>query len=146
MSHMSQFLAYAQAFEQTFVDDDWRRLEPYFTDDVVYIVTGVPNPCELHGKDAMFRGMKKSLDGFDRKMSMREIVPAGPPVEDGDRLTLSGLVRYRRGDSPVVELRATIVVTYAGDRIARMHDTFALDRPAAEWLGRHAADLDASYT
>jgi hypothetical protein len=31
-----RFEAYAADFELTFVDDDWSRLEQYFTDDAVY--------------------------------------------------------------------------------------------------------------
>jgi hypothetical protein len=146
MTYLPRFLAYAQAFEQTYADNDWTRLAPFFTEDAVYMVTGLSSPTELHGRDNILRGMQKSLDGFDRKMSHREIVPTAPPSEDGNRVTLNGFVRYQRGESPPIELHATIVATFEGDRIAHMHDTFTLDRAAAEWLGRHAADLDGSYT
>jgi SnoaL-like domain len=146
MSHLPRFLAYAAAFEQTFADDDWRRLEPFFTDDAVYAVAGLPAACELRGREHILRGMRKSLDGFDRKMTRREIAPTAPPSEDGDRVTLIGLVRYQRGESPPIELRATIVATFDGDRISHMRDTFTLDAAAIAWLGHHAADLDGSYT
>ena len=146
MTNMKRFLSYAAAFEQTYVDDDWRRLEPYFTEDAVYRVTGVPSSCELHGRDAIFRGMRKSLDGFDRKCAVREIVPTAPPTEQEGRVTLSGLVRYRRSaETPPVELHATIVVEFEGERICRMHDTFTLDPAAYEWLKLHGAGLDGSY-
>jgi SnoaL-like domain len=145
MSHLPRFMAYAAAFEQTFADDDWSRLEQFFAEDAVYMVSGLPSPCELHGRDRILRGIKRSLDGFDRRMDHREIVPTAPPTEDGDRVTLHGLVRYRRGDAPPVELHATIVAEFDGDRICRMHDTFALDPAAMTWLASHAADLDGSY-
>jgi SnoaL-like domain len=146
MSHLPRFLAYAAAFEQTFADDDWHRLEPFFTDDAVYIVTGLGQPTELHGRDAILRGIKKSLDGFDRKMARREIIPTAPPSEAGDTVTLRGLVRYQRAASPVAELHAVIVARFDRDRIAYMHDTFTLDATATAWLGAHAHDLDGSYT
>jgi hypothetical protein len=145
--NMKQFMAYAAAFEQTFADNDWTRLERYFTEDAVYQVSGHARfACELHGRDNIFRGMRRSLDGFDRKMASREIVPTAPPSEDNDSLTFRGFVRYRRApDAPPIEMHATIVVEFDGDRIRSMHDSFALDAPANEWLARNAADLDGSY-
>jgi hypothetical protein len=145
MTKLQQFLAYAAAFEQTYVDDDWRRLEPFFTEDAVYRVSGLPFACELHGRDHILRGIRKSLDGFDRQMVHREIVPTAPPVEADGRVTLKGLVRYRRKDSPPVELHATIVAEFDGERICRMHDTFTIDQTASQWLARYASDLDGSY-
>lgn len=144
-TNLSRFAAYAAAFEETFADDDWSRIAPYFHEDAVYLVEGVPHPCELHGRDAILKGMRRSLDGFDRRMDRRAIVPAGPLVEDGDRVILVGCVRYQRGSAPSVDLRATVVATYADGLIVHLHDTFQLDRPAISWLRTHAADLDASY-
>jgi hypothetical protein len=145
MSNLSRFLAYAAAFEQTFADDDWSRLEPFFTEDAVYRVSGIPASCELRGRTNIFLGIRKSLDGFDRKMAHREIVPTAPPSEQGDTVTLQGFVRYRRADSTPIELHATIVARFEGDRIADMHDTFVLDGSAMTWFGKYAADLDGSY-
>jgi hypothetical protein len=146
MSHLDRFLAYAAAFEQTYADDDWRRLEPFFTEDAVYRVSGLPSATELHGREAIFRGIKKSLDGFDRRMAAREIIALEPPREAAGVVTLRGLVRYARPGAPPVEMHATIVAELDGDRICRMHDTFALDAAAIAWLGKHGAGLDGSYT
>jgi hypothetical protein len=35
MSIAERYLAYADAFEETFEDDDWSRIEQYFTDGAV---------------------------------------------------------------------------------------------------------------
>ncbi|MEO8701691.1 MAG: nuclear transport factor 2 family protein [Kofleriaceae bacterium] len=145
MSKLSRFLEYAAAFEQTFADDNWGRLDPFFTETAEYKVTGLPASCELIGRDAIFRGIRKSLDGFDRKMTSREIVASEPPTEEGDTVTLKGFVRYSRGAAPPIELHAVIVARFEGDRIAAMHDTFTLDGAAMKWLGANAADLDGSY-
>ena len=37
MSILDRFKAYADAFEESFEDDDWSRIEPFFTEDAVYI-------------------------------------------------------------------------------------------------------------
>ena len=144
MSNLSTFMAYAAAFEQTFADDNWQRLEPFFTEDATYEVSGLPGGGLMQGRDQIFRGIKKSLDGFDRRMTSRQIVPTAAPTETANRVTLQGLVRYVRDGAPV-EMQATIVVEFADGRICRMHDTFALDAAAVAWLQRNARDLDGSY-
>src|SRR5688572_7105692 len=69
----NRFFAYAQAFEQTFADDDWSRLAQYFEPDAVYEVRNVPFACRIEGRDAIFRGIKKSLDNFDRRFADRRL-------------------------------------------------------------------------
>ena len=145
MSNLPTFMAYAAAFEQTFVDDNWQRLEPFFAETATYEVSGLPAACKLSGRDQILRGIKKSLDGFDRRMSMRTIIPTAPPTESGDAVTLHGFVRYAREGVAPIELHATIVVEFADGKIRHMHDTFALDGAAMAWLHANAADLDGSY-
>jgi len=144
MSNLSTFMAYAAAFEQTFDDDNWQRLEPFFTDDATYEVTGLPGGGVMRGRAEIFRGMKKSLDGFDRRLAKREIVPTSPPTEDGNRVTLQGIARYVRDGAPL-ELRATLTAEFADGRICRMHDAFTLDAAALAWFQQHAHGLEGSY-
>ena len=144
MANLPTFMAYAAAFEQTFADDNWQRLAPFFAEDATYEVSGLPGGGKMHGRDAIFRGMKKSLDGFDRRVASRQIVPTAPPSEEGDRVTLKGYVRYVRDGAPL-DLHATIVVEFANGLITRMHDTFALDAAALAWFQQHAHGLDGSY-
>lgn len=50
---LQRFVEYAQAFEKTYVDDDWTRLEPYFAPDAVYRVVGSTSwDCCHIGPDA----------------------------------------------------------------------------------------------
>ena len=96
MDPLQRFAAYAVDFEKTFEDDDWTRLERYFAEDATYTVKGTPFDCEVRGRDAIFRAIKKSIDGFDRRFDKREIVPSGPPVVDGSRVTFSGSGHYEK--------------------------------------------------
>ena len=66
------FADYAAAFEETFADDDWSRLEQYFAEDARYEISGGPFATTIDGRDAILKGLKKSLDGFDRKFDNRE--------------------------------------------------------------------------
>ena len=67
MDNLPLFMKYAADFEKTLADDDWTRLRQYFAADAVYEVKSDGFPCKLTGPDAIFKGIKKSLDGFDRK-------------------------------------------------------------------------------
>ena len=79
----ARFMAYAADFEQTYADDDWGRLRGHFCDDAVYEVKSPSFPCRLVGTEAIFAGMKRSVDGFDRKFDSRSISVKGAPVIKG---------------------------------------------------------------
>lgn len=144
MPILDRFLAYAQDFEKTYVDDDWSRLTQYFAPNAVYEVTG-NSPCTLTGPPAIFRGMKKSLDGFDRRFAERRIEMVAPPKVEGDTLTLDWLVTYERPGAPPVPLRGRSVARYAGDAIARLTDTLVGDEVVASWFAKYGEGLDPSY-
>ena len=90
MDNLQRFMMYAADFEKTLADDDWSRLREYFADEAVYEVKSDGFPCTLTGPEAIFTGIKKSLDGFDRKFDGRDIdVTKGPEVAgDGLRIVL----------------------------------------------------------
>src|SRR5512132_2341033 len=103
MTPLQRFGSYAQDFEATLKDDDWSRLAQYFTPDATYEVSGDPFTCSIRGRDAIFTGLKKSLDGFDRRFATRETGLEGVPVVDGDTVSLSWAVTYTRpGALPLV--------------------------------------------
>lgn len=147
MDPLQRFGAYAADFEKTFADDDWTRLEGYFAEDATYTIRGTPFDCELRGRDAIFRGIKKSIDGFDRRFDAREIVAGGPPVVEGNRVTFSGSVRYEKaGLEPTsIALSETAELDEEG-RIVSLEDVYAEGQDEAfRWLERHADDFDPTY-
>jgi hypothetical protein len=147
MTPLQRFGAYAQDFEATFKDDDWSRLEGYFAPDATYEVSGDPFTCSIRGRDAILKGIKKSLDGFDRRFATREIALEGPPSVEGDTVMLAWAVTYGRPGSPPLVLHGRSTATYAGDRIARLADSYDATAIATTraWLREHGADLDPSY-
>ena len=74
MSTLSQFLAYAAAFEKAFESDDWSLVEPFFTEDAVYQV-GLPGTFGglIEGRPAILDYFKRVLDAFDRRFATRAI-------------------------------------------------------------------------
>lgn len=140
-------LAYATAFEVTYEDDDWERLRPYFAADAVYEVVGGPMACRIEGADNILRGLKKSVDGFDRQLDSRRIDLPAAPVVEGDTLKLQWVVTYTRDDSPPGELLGRSEATVRDGVIVELRDFYddAELAPFGEWLARHAPDLDGTY-
>jgi hypothetical protein len=148
MSTMDNFAAYAAAFEETYVDDDWSRLTKYFTDGAVYEVTGGGIDARLEGPDAIFKGMKKSLDGMDRKFDSRTIEVTSEPELTDDTLDVDWTVTYTLGDAPPFVLVGHTKAHLDGDRIKWMRDSYTDEMAAASaaWIAAHAPQIDGSYT
>ena len=147
MDPLQRFGAYALDFEKTFEDDDWTRLEPYFAEDATYTVKGTPFDCEVRGREAIFRAIKKSIDGFDRRFDKREIVPDGPPVVAGNRVTFSGSARYEKEgvDALTIQLSETAELDETG-RIVSMEDVYPEGQDEMlGWLERYSAEFDPRY-
>lgn len=151
MDPMKRFLAYYKAFEETYVDDDWSRLEPLFAPDAVYRVTGAGSfDCVLRGREALFAGLRKFLDGFDRRCT-RRLESLEPPVVTENCISFRGAASYTRGDSPPFRIQLRELIEFRDERIVRITDIYdwgwesGLDAEAAEWLRRYGADLELSY-
>jgi SnoaL-like domain len=146
MNPLQLFVVYAQDFERTYADDDWSRLEQYFRPDASYEV-GAPFACSLRGPAAIFAGIRKSLDGFDRRFATREVAIEGAPSVEGDTVALSWAVTYGRPGSPPLVLRGRSRATYADGRIARLADSYdaAAIASTTAWIRSYGADLDPSY-
>src|SRR5690349_16744832 len=112
---MKRFLAYYTAFEETYLDDDWSRLEPLFDPAAVYRIKGSGTyDCEMKGRDAVFAGIRKFLDGFDRQCT-RHLESGGAPEVTDDSVSFSGAAIYTRGESPPLRLELREVIEFGAD-------------------------------
>jgi len=140
MSIADTFAAYVVAFEQTFADDDWSRLEPFFTAGAVYH-TG--DGKEVSGREQVFAFLKGSLDTFDRLFDSRRVELTAAPVATADQVTIQWLARYTKAGIPEVTITGSEVATFDGNAISRLEDT--LDDGVAEtfeaWTRQHGARL-----
>lgn len=137
MSILDRYQAYADAFELSYVDDDWSRIEPYFTENAVY--EGEP---DARGRDAVLAKLKQGIDNFDRKMDERRPDFQTPTV-DGDTLTMKWSVSYSKAGAPDLSISGTEVAVFEGDRIALLRDIFDPDamKNMQEWMAKHGAAL-----
>jgi hypothetical protein len=147
MDTMQQFLAYAGDFERTLADDDWTRLRRYFAEDAVYEVRGASFACHLVGPTAIFAGMKKSLDGFDRRFTKRDIEVTSGPEISGDEMRMSWKVVYAKEGWPPFVLRGSSQVRYAGDLIVYLADSYdpSIEAEFDAWQRQAGVRLDPSY-
>ena len=147
MENLPRFMAYAADFEKTLVDDDWSRLRQYFADDAVYEVTAESFGCKLSGPDAIFKGIKKSLDGFDRKFEGRSLNVTSGPALDGDTMRMTWEVTYRKAGATPYLLRGTTAVRYRDGKIVWLGDSYGpeVDAEATAWMQQNGITLDPSY-
>ncbi len=140
-------MAYAADFEKTLLDDDWSRLRQYFADDAVYEVEAGSFGCKLVGPDAIFKGIKKSLDGFDRKFDGRSVNVTSGPAMDGDAMRMSWEVTYRKAGKTPYVLRGKSSVRYRDGKIVALADTYGpeVDGEATAWMQQNGITLDPSY-
>lgn len=138
MSILDRYQAYADAFEESYADDDWSRIEPYFTEDAVY----EGDPEEARGRDAVLAKLKGGVDGFDRNMDSRT-PDFDTPTVDGETLRMKWAVTYTKAGAPELVISGVEFATFEGDRIARLRDDFDPEAQKAmgEWMAAHGALL-----
>jgi len=148
MGIIERFVAYAADFEKTLADDDWSRLSQYFSEDAVYRVEASLLGCELTGRDSIFAGMKRSLNGFDRHFSEREIAMTEGPEVEGDEMRVSWTVTYHKEGLPDFVLRGKSLARIRDTRIVLLVDSYdeRVNAEVAEWMRETGLKLDPSYT
>lgn len=133
MGIAERFQAYADAFEESYIDDDWPRIEEFFTENAVY--EGDP---DAEGRDAVLAKLKGGVDSFDRKMDSRTPDFQTPTLDDNE-LTMKWAVTYTKSNAPDLVIRGSETATFEGDRIARLRDDFDPDslKSMGEWMEKH---------
>jgi hypothetical protein len=139
MSILDRYRAYADAFEESYVDDDWSRIAPFFAEQAVY--EGDP---DARGRDAVLAKLKNGVDSFDRRMDSRTPDFQTPSVA-GDTLTMKWKVTYTKGGLPDLVISGVETAVFEGDRITLLRDTFDPEAQKAleQWMAQHGAALQS---
>ncbi|MEM8772279.1 MAG: hypothetical protein AAGD92_11570 [Pseudomonadota bacterium] len=137
------------AFDKAFTTDDWTDAKGFLTDDVAYVVAGVPFACELRGRDQVIAGFRKSLENFDRKFDSRLWEAVDLKVWADHAVTGLAKGRYEINGKPPITFSARSAWFFRGEQISLMTDIYDANEINAmktlEWLALHGADMDASY-
>lgn len=145
---LGRFLGYAQAFEATYADDDWRRLDEFLAPDVVYRVLGSRGwDCAVQGREQVYAAIRRFLDGFDRRCTRRVAPGSTPPSAEGDVLRVTGTATYTRGDSEELLLEMELMIEFRDGMISAMSDVYPVfvGVRMAAWMARWGRDLRPSY-
>ena len=131
------YQAYENAFEESFVDDDWSRVEQCFTKNAVYEGDPVAS-----GRAAVIAKLKGGVDRFDRKMDKRTAV-FQPPNIDGNTLENRWTVTYQKAGAPDLKISGRQTVVFEGELISRLRGDWDPEarKQMAEWMAMHAAKL-----
>lgn len=135
MSVASRFARYAAAFEESYVDDDWSRLEEFFTEDAVYAVSGE----RFEGRDALLAGLKRSVDGLDRRFDERKLEPRGEPELDERSISFGWRAIYRKPGLPDLVIGGRERAEFEGERIKLLEDVMdeGVDERVSRYLAEH---------
>jgi hypothetical protein len=141
MALTDRYLAYAADFERSYTDDDWTRLEQYFTEDAAYRPQGTAE-SEVAGRAALLERLKGGVDQFDRNMDSRTL-DFEPPKEDGGRVTVSWKASYTKAGLPDIAIWGSETATFRGDQICLLSDEFdpEAQKNLEAWLAEHGAKL-----
>lgn len=140
MSITDRYQAYADAFEESYEDDDWTRIEPFFTEDAVY----EGDPEDARGRAAVLAKLKGGVDAFDRRMDSRTPDFQAPTAE-GDTVSVNWKVTYTKADCPDLVISGQEIAVFEGDRIALLRDVFdpAALESMGEWMATHGSKLES---
>jgi hypothetical protein len=140
MNHAKKYLEYAGAFEETYEDDDWSRLEPFFTPDAAFSSTGGP-PLggRWEGRQNVLDQLRESVNTLDRRFDKRSVELLGAPEIGEDTIEIKWKATYQKAGAPDLVFEGGERATFEGDRIRLLEDTIedGADERVQAYLARH---------
>ncbi len=140
MSYLERFAEYAAAFEETFNDDNWKRLEQYFTPDATY----APGDGTIaQGRDEIFTALRNSVSSLDRRFDSRAFGDNPAPSESGNVVTLLWTLILEKKDLPSLTISGREYATFSGNAIQKLEDVFddGAIQNLTEWMEKHGDSL-----
>jgi hypothetical protein len=144
MSLVTAFVNYALRFEQAYASDDWSIVEPCFTEDASYVVTGAPAFAGIHvGREAVLAHFRAAVNGFDRRFGRRGVEATDGPYEKDGVVMMPWVAIYTAPGAPELRMDGTSTVRFRGTRIQRLEDQIPPEsaEKALRWMGEHATKL-----
>ncbi len=142
MGLADRYREYAQAFEDAYADDDWSRLEAYFTEDAVY--DGGEGPDDVvRGRGPLLERLKANVDAFDRRFDTRQFRFVDGPKEDSGRVRVKWEFECTKSGLPAYAMSGTETAEFEGVRIKLLRDEYddGVLASTEAWLSQHGAFL-----
>ncbi|HEY5658984.1 MAG TPA: nuclear transport factor 2 family protein [Myxococcota bacterium] len=145
MHIVDRYREYAAAFEATYLDDDWSRLEQYFAKDVVFRSYYTAD-IKVVGREAVIEQLHSDVEAFDRKFDERHLEFLGEPRLTGDRVATDWKMTYVKVGAPDLVLLGTETATFAADLIVLLEGAYVPDTfgEFGAWLGKYGEFLRIS--
>jgi len=118
---LEQFAAQARDFERTFVDDEWSRLERYFTTDVIYETLGDGGE-RFAGRPVMLAALRRSVTNFDRRCDSRLLVTTRGPFLGPAEVCRHWSCEFAVSGAPDLTIEGTERAVYRGDLIELLQE------------------------
>jgi hypothetical protein len=144
MSLVTAFVNYALRFEQAYATDDWSIVEPCFTEDASYVVTGAPAFAGRHeGRTAVLAHFRAAVNGFDRRFGRRGVEATDGPYEKDGVVMMPWVATYNAPGAPELRMDGASTVQFQGTQIQRLTDHIPAESAerALRWMTEHAAKL-----
>lgn len=142
MKLVDLFQKYAEDFELTFVDDNWSRLEQYFTKNAIYQTSG--RFASTHtGRNQVLEALRQNISRFDRRCDTRSLETIEGPVTDGNILTRRWRCTFTLRGAADLSIVGDERAHYEGRRICRLEETLTENSQTAlgEWVAKHQSKL-----
>ena len=140
MESARRFGEYAVAFEEAYKDDEWTRLEPFFTEDASYEATGEP-PLggRWSGRAALIQQLQNSVNDLDRRFDSRRTELLGQPEISESSFRISWRATYEKEGCPDLVFGGDETAEFEGDCIKTLTDKMeeGSDRRIQEYLKRY---------
>lgn len=135
MTNQDVFRNYVQAFEETYLDNDWSRLTQFFTSNALH---NTGNDREVSGKDSIIAYLKESVENFDRLFDSRN--PSfGELSVIGNGVVVPWVFTYKKEGAPDLVTSGTEVAEFSHAAISRLDSVFdgGVPERVQEWMGKY---------
>ena len=140
MNYLDRFSEYAAAFEKTLADDNWERLEEYFTPDASY---APGDGTTSQGRDEVFETLRNSISSLDRRFDSRSFGDTPPPTVSGNVVTMLWSLIFEQKGLPSLTISGCEYATFSGNAIEKLEDVFdeGTVETLTEWMEKHGDSL-----
>lgn len=142
MNLIERFAAYADDFERTFIDDDWERLEKYFTEGAIYVTLG-PHVQRAESREAVLETLHRAVSNFDRRCDSRVLATTRGPEQVANEVRREWACTFTCAGAPDLRISGSERAVYEGDRICLLEERLSDESRQRfdRWLREHAAKL-----
>jgi ketosteroid isomerase-like protein len=119
---------YMRAFEVACLSGDWSALDSHFAEAAVHrIEGGGPMGGRTVGREAVIAGLRRGVDGIDRRFDLRIPEVIEGPVTRGDGVFMRFRLTLRRAGVPDLFIEGDHLATYRDGVIVSLEERLADD-------------------